>query len=72
MCSLNNAIKLYIDEVEKEDNKIYTIVKKINNVDIPLENKKGYIEYFNNIEEAEIERIYHQPDHTELLKIVQI
>jgi len=71
MCSLNNAIELYRVEAEKED-KTYIIVKKINNVNIPLKNKEGSVEYFNNIEEANIERIYHQPDHNELLKVKEI
>lgn len=70
MCSLFNAITLYREEAEKEDNKRYMIVKKIDNAYLPLRNKEGNIEYFNSREEAEIDRIYHQPDCIELLKVI--
>ena len=71
MCSLNNAINLYREE-EKEDNKCFMIVKKTGSVNTPLKNEEGKIDYFNDRETAEIERIYHQPDHKELLKVFEI
>jgi len=40
MCSLYNAIELYREEAEKED-KTYMIVKRVNNVNIPLK-KQGW------------------------------
>ena len=72
MCSLNNAIKLYREEAEAEDKKKYMIFKKIDNINIPLKNKDGDTEYFNSKEEAEIDRIYHQPDYDEVLKVIEV
>ena len=73
MCSLYNAINLYREEADKEDNnKSFMIVRKINGVNIPLKNKEGNIHHFDNIEEANIDRIYHQPDYNELLKVIEV
>ncbi len=73
MCSLNNAINLYREEAEKEDNNIrFMIVKRINGINVPLKDKKGNIQYFDNMATADIERIYHQPDNTELLKVIEV
>ena len=73
MRSLINAIDLYREEADKEDNnKCFMIVKKINNTNIPLKNKNGQIEYYDNIEKAHIERIYYQPDYKGLLKVIEV
>ena len=73
MCSLYNAINLYREEADKEDNnKSFMIVRKINGADIPLKNKEGNIQHFDNMEEANIDRIYHQPDYNELLKVIEV
>jgi len=73
MRSLINAIDLYREEADKEDNnKCFMIVKKINNTNIPLKNKDGQIEYYDNIEKANIERIYYQPDYEGLLKVIEV
>ena len=71
MRSLLNAIDLYREEAEMENKKQFIIVKIVNNKKIPLKNLKGR-EYFNSIEEAEIERIYYQPDYNELLKVIKV
>ena len=73
MCSLYNAIDLYREEADKEDNnKSFMIVRKINGANIPLKNKEGNIQHFDNMEEANIDRIYHQPDYNELLKVIEV
>ena len=73
MCSLYNAINLYREEADKEDNnKSFMIVRKINGVNIPLKNKEGNIQHFDNMEEANIDRIYHQSDYNELLKVIEV
>lgn len=73
MCSLYNAINLYREEADKEDNnKSFIIVRKVNGINTSLEDSDGNILYFDNMETAEIERIYYQPDYAELLKVVQI
>ena len=72
MCSLNNAINLYREEEIEDNNNGFMVVKKINNVNIPIKNRYGNIEHFNNIEEAEIERIYQQPEYDELLTVFKI
>ncbi len=71
MCSLNNAINLYREE-EKEDNNCFMIVKKKDNINIPLKDKEGNIQYFKDEETANIERIYYQPEYVELLKVIKI
>lgn len=72
MCSLNNAIQLYREQAEKEDNKRYIIVKIVNDKEIPLKDKKGKIEQYKDFENANIDRIYHQVEYDELLKIKEI
>ena len=72
MCSLNNAINLYREEEKEDNNNYFMIVKKKDNVNIPLTNKEGNIQYFKDEESADIERIYYQPDYTELLKVIKV
>lgn len=72
MCSLNNAINLYREEADKEDKKRFKIIKIVNNKEIPLKDKKGKIEYFDNMEDAEIDRIYYQTDEVEILKVIKL
>lgn len=72
MCSLNNAINLYREEAEKEDNKRYIIVKIVNDKEIPLKDKKGKIEYFKDFDKADIDRIHYQVEYDELLKVKEI
>ena len=72
MCSLNNAINLYREEAEAEDKKEYMIVRKIGNINVSLKDKDGHTKYFNSKEEAEIDRIYHQPDYDEVLKVIEV
>ena len=73
MCSLNNAINLYREEADKEDNnKCFMVVKKKDNINIPLKDKEGNIQYFKDEESANIERIYYQPDYAELLKVIKV
>ncbi len=72
MCSLNNAINLYREEEKEDNNPCFMIVKTTGEVNTPLKNEEGNIDYFTDKETAEIERIYHQPDYTELLKVIKI
>jgi len=72
MCSLNNAIQLYREEAEREDKKRYIIVKIVNDKEIPLKDKKGKIEQYKDFDKAEIDRMYHQCDIIELLKVKEI
>ena len=73
MCSLNNAINLYREEADKEDNnKSFIIVRKVNGINTSLEDSGGNILYFGNMEKAEIERIYYQPDYNELLQVIEL
>ncbi len=72
MCSLNNAINLYREEEKEDNNNRFMIVKKKDNVNIPLKDDEGNIQYFKDEETANIERIYYQPDHIELLKVRKV
>lgn len=72
MCSLNNAINLYREEAEEDNISRFIIVKRINGVNVPLKDKEGNIQYFDNMATADIERIYHQPNNTELLKVIEV
>ncbi len=63
MCSLNNAINLYREEADKEDNKEYMIMKKVNNVNIPLKNTKGNALIYKSEKKADEDRIYSNIKH---------
>lgn len=50
----------------------YTIMEKIDNLHIPLRDKRGYMFRYKTEKEANDERIYLQPDYDNLLKVIGI
>ena len=72
MCSLNNAINLYREEEKEDNNNCFMIVKKKDNINIPLRDSKGNIQYFKDEESADIGKNFHQLYYTELLKVVKV
>ena len=72
MCSLNNAINLYREEAEKEDKKCFMIVMIIGTTQIPIHNREDEIDFYNDLETAEIDRMYYQSDIAETLKVIKL
>jgi len=71
MYSLNNAIDLYREEVNKEK-KTYIIVEIIDTMQIPVHNREGQIDFYDNFETANIDRMYYQSDMEETLKVIKL
>ena len=49
----------------------YIIVKVIGHTQIPIHNKYK-IDFYNDFETADLDRIYYQTDHNELLKVIKL
>ena len=48
----------------------YTIMEFENEIGSQIKNKEGKPYFFNSMEEANIDRIYLQPDYENLLKVI--
>lgn len=59
------------DKIMKKSN-LYTVVSVVNNCQCTIKNKNGYIDFYNTFDEADIERIYLQPDYEDILKVIKI
>jgi hypothetical protein len=53
-------------------NQVYILTQKIDNKLYLLTNKKGILEFYDTFAEADIERIYLQPDYEEKLVVFKI
>lgn len=50
----------------------YMVVGVIDNMLIPIHNRENKIDIFDNKEIANLDRIYYQVDHDELLKVIKL
>lgn len=50
----------------------YIIVEVDNAMQIPIKNKENKIEFYDDVEIADFDRIYYQTDHDDLLKVIKL